>query len=91
MRGDLVVVKEFGGRPLIRRVWDSNDEVVYVCSEERYNFLLSGEDDRYPIGFPREYVFGYDQSIVGTLSSLWQVDPNIWNSLELWDMDKQDA
>ena len=85
MQGDTVVIREFGGRPLIRRVWAANDDVVFVCSEERYKHLLAGEDDRYPVGFPREYVYQYDESIVVTLQSLWEVDPTVWSSLSIWE------
>lgn len=85
MRGDVVIVQEYGGRPLIRRVWDATDKAVFVCSEERYNALLSGEDEQHPIGFPREYVYEYDDSKAVTLGSLWKVDPSVWQSLAHWE------
>jgi hypothetical protein len=87
IRGDIVIVQEQGGSPLVRRVWDANDQAVFVCSEERYNDLLNEKDNRYPMGFPREYVFEYDESVLGTLGSLWQVTPSVWGNLHLWDKD----
>lgn len=84
MKGEFVIVQEFGGRPLIRRVWDATSEAVFVCSEERFNALSSGENTQYPIGFPRENVYEYDASKAVMLGSLWQVDPGIWQSMTPW-------
>lgn len=90
MRGDIVVVQELGGNPLIRRVWDSNEDAVFVCSDERFHYLENGEDDRQPNGFPKEFVFEYDESTIGTLKSLWQIQPSVWASLSHWG-DKEDV
>ncbi len=65
MHGETVVVRAFGGVPLIRKVWEVGEDVVYLVSDNHYN-LLTKEDPRAigPIGFPKEDVFLYEPEIV---------------------------
>jgi len=56
-RGDVVVVRAFGGRALRRRLWDCGDRLVYVANEEEFEKLASGKHAFDPIGFPKEDVF----------------------------------
>jgi len=39
MRGDTVIVRAFGGEALVRRVWDTNERVVYVVNHETFDSL----------------------------------------------------
>jgi hypothetical protein len=60
MRGELVVVRAYGGKPLIRRVWEVTEQAVYIHSEENYHKHAKGIYTVDPVGFHREYVFIYD-------------------------------
>jgi hypothetical protein len=60
MKGDIVIVRSFGDKPLVRRVWEVTSEIVFICSEENYNVLSSGKEGLLPVGFPREYVYRYN-------------------------------
>jgi hypothetical protein len=57
MRGEFVLVRAFGGKPLKRRVWDVGVGVVYITSDEQFQNLISGKRAVTPIGFPAEDVF----------------------------------
>ena len=57
MRGENVIVRAFGGRPLKRRVWDVGDTVVYITDDEQFAKLSAGRHAVEPIGFPKEDVF----------------------------------
>jgi len=57
MRGDVVLVRTFGGKALKRRVWDVGDSVVYVTNDEQFERLSLGKRAVEPIGFPKEDVF----------------------------------
>ena len=57
MRGDVVLVRTFGGKAVKRRVWDVGDSVVYVTDDEQFKRLTLGERAVAPIGFPKEDVF----------------------------------
>lgn len=57
MRGEIVLVRAFGGKPLKRRVWDVGVGVVYITNDEQFQNLLAGRRAVKPIGFPREDVF----------------------------------
>jgi hypothetical protein len=63
MKGDTVIVRSFGDKPLVRRVWEVTSEIVFICSEENYNVLSSGKEGLLPVGFPREYVYRYNPKI----------------------------
>ena len=60
MRGDLVIVRAFGSRPLARRLWGVQGGGAYVCGEDQFNLLAAGREAPPPIGFPREDVFEYE-------------------------------
>lgn len=60
MRGQLIVVKEFNGVPLVVRLWDFNDSGVFIHSEEEFNRRMNGEKPLDTVGFPFEDVFKYD-------------------------------
>lgn len=57
MQGELVVLKTFGDRPRIAKVWDIYDDVVVICGEENYARLVAGLFDITPIGFKAHDVF----------------------------------
>lgn len=88
MKGDYVIAKAFGNKPLVRRVWESTTETVYICTDARYTELLEGEQGCYPIGFPRRCVFEYDISLASDLEKEWQTNPGLWDDLKLWQGDK---
>jgi len=89
MRGDIVVVRAFKGRPYVRRVWESSPDAVYICSEERFQKLAENQDAWPPTGFPREDVFCYDPSLVDVLRDNWHEDQSLWNRLTIWQEDQQ--
>lgn len=57
MKGDLVLVKAHGGKPLIRRVWEETDKAVFVVPEDEYLRLGETGVPGPIIGFPRKDVF----------------------------------
>jgi hypothetical protein len=87
MQGETVIVRAFRGRPRVLRIWETTPEAVFVCTEETYQRLASGEDEWLAIGVPREDVFCYDPSVVQELETSWQHDPSIWNRLTPWRED----
>lgn len=80
MRGEMVVVKDFRGRALIRRVWDADAGAVYITDDQQFERLLAGQEGLLPVGFPREDVFEYRPDIVGSIAT-GSVE---WNKLKLW-------
>ena len=63
MKGDKVIVRAFRNKPLVRRVWEVTSDVIFICSEENYNALSSGNEGLLPVGFPREDVYRYNPKI----------------------------
>ncbi len=63
MRGDVVIVRVFGDKPEVRRVWDSNDKLVYITDDSKFKLLSEGNCDIKPIGFPREDVFEFNKDL----------------------------
>jgi hypothetical protein len=80
MRGDVVMVRTFGGKPLKRRVWEVAEGVAYLANDKQYERLAAGKPAFGPIGFPLEDVFG---STAQDLSeSLNWSDAIPWQSLD---------
>lgn len=49
-KGQKVLVKDYSGKRLLRRVWIDYGEVVSITSEEGFSALESGRKDIWPIG-----------------------------------------
>lgn len=84
MRGDKVIVRSFGGRPLVRRVWAADEHGVYISAEGEYQKLSRGEEALSPVGFPREDVFRFDPEIaaVAEHDGATLMD---WGGLDHWE------
>lgn len=81
MKGQLVIVRAYGGKALIRRIWDVEKNLVYILDEENYQKLSRGQKALEPIGFPKEDVFKYHPEIAKKLN-----DKIEWTSLEQWNI-----
>ena len=69
MKGDVVIVRAFGGMPLVRRVWAESGETIAVASEDVYLALEAGKTAPIPIGFPSGSVYPYDPETAHKLAS----------------------
>jgi hypothetical protein len=67
MRGDDVIVRAFGGLPLVRKVWSIGARVIYLTDDEQFQKLKAGKSALQPIGFPKEDVFKFDTAILESL------------------------
>jgi hypothetical protein len=67
MRGDKVLVKAYGDRPLERAVWEVGNGKVYISRPELIE--LCERREAWPIGFPKEDVFLFDDSLYRRLES----------------------
>jgi hypothetical protein len=85
MRGEKVIVRAFGDRPLIRRVWSADEYGVYISAEQEFQKLARGEDALLPVGFPREDVFQFDPEVAATVERRGSVDPDDWERLSQWE------
>lgn len=63
MTKDIVIVKDYEGKPLVRNVWGIGAKVVYVVNE-------SSDSGVVPIGFPRRDVFRYDSKYSEILNNI---------------------
>jgi hypothetical protein len=85
MRGDKVIVRSFGDRPLVRRVWSANEHGVYISAEQEFEKLTRGEEALSPVGFPREDVFEFDPEVAATAERANGPDQFDWGRLNLWE------
>ena len=70
MRGQVVVVKSFTG-PLVRRVWEVMNGVVFVVTDDRLAELEHGNGEVPFIGFPLADVYEMDASEAVPQSPNW--------------------
>jgi hypothetical protein len=61
VQGDRVVVRGFGGREAVLRVWEQIGCGVFLCSEAGYERMWQGGDPEV-IGFPLSDIQGYAPS-----------------------------
>ena len=73
MRGDIVLVRTFSGKPLKRRVWDVGESVVFVTDDEQFERLVAGKKAIEPLGFPKEDVFRSTANESGNGSVDWSL------------------
>lgn len=78
MRGETVIVRAFGGKPLVRKVWSVGARVVYLTDSMGLEKMLAGGEAAPPIGFPKEDVFRFDPEAAGNLNEA------IWPKLVHW-------
>ncbi len=73
-RGKNVIVRDIKRQYHVRRLWDFDEDAVYVTDESGYQKLSLGQKV-VPVGFPRQDVFEYDEEAVATTD---------WARLQLW-------
>lgn len=78
MTDNLVIVRAFGGRPLVRAVLEIMPGGVLVCMPEHAESIRRGEQTAPLVGFPKDDVFRYDRSAAQTIGSAGKVD---WDRL----------
>ncbi|MCX6702883.1 MAG: hypothetical protein NTW60_03400 [Candidatus Wolfebacteria bacterium] len=78
MRGDIVIVRSYGGVPLVRRIWEEDERGVYITDDVQLKRLLAGGYAIPPIGFHREDVFRFNPEIATDMDDLNSWD---WNKL----------
>ncbi len=84
MRGDYVIVRAYGGVPLIRRVWDEDEHAVFITNDEQLALLLLGGLALEPIGFPKEDVYKFDEVLAQKMDRLYQSGKWKWANLIPW-------
>jgi len=73
MKGELVIIRAFGGQPLLRRIWEIDNKVVYVTDDSKKDLIS--------LGFPREDVFKYDSDLAVSMEALYKSKKWDWNKL----------
>jgi len=81
LRGEVVLVRAFGGEPVKLRVWGVKNSVVFVTNEMEYEKLVAGKPALDPIAFPKRDIF----CVPATMSADGSFD---WSQLVLWSDKK---
>ena len=85
MRGEIVIVRAWRGRPFIRRIWGVGENVVLITNDADFQLLNSGDPRAIgPIGVPKEDVFKYDPNISKEINDLSCKEHFSWDKLEPW-------
>jgi hypothetical protein len=83
--GHRVIVRGFGGRPLVRRVLSRAQTVSFVCRDEHYDEIVAGVRPRPMVGFPYSDVFDFDAAASDVLLRQWKATgsttPDQWERL----------
>ena len=86
MKGNRVIVRAYGGEPLVRRVWEVEPGVVYITDDVHLQRLLMGDETVPPAPFPQADVFKYRPKIAGELEQCFKQKQKIdWERLELFE------
>ena len=60
MKGELVVVRSFGGGAATMRVWRESESYVSLVPTDEFERLAAGKSELQPVGFLRSDVFRHD-------------------------------
>ena len=61
VRGQVVLVRGGEGQALVRRVWDSGESEVIICTEPAFHRLEGGDSSALTETVPKTDVFVYDR------------------------------
>jgi hypothetical protein len=76
MNKQLVIVKDFEMKPLLRKVCYANETTVFVTSEKAFEQIKNGDSSLFPIGFSAENVFFYEgRPLAGKIN---------WKQMKRW-------
>jgi hypothetical protein len=89
LKGDHVIVRAFGNEPLVRIVWESDRDVVWICTEENYSHLIADLPALRPVGFLAQNVYEYDATMLATLKRRYKEDQDVWNRFDARRYDEQ--
>ena len=70
MKDKLVIVRASQGEPLARTVISEKSNLVYLANPARIDAVRAGET--YPVGFPCEDVFQFDDRLAALLEEQWR-------------------
>jgi len=89
MFGETVIAREYGGKPVVCKVWEVTSRKIYVCTEETFEILKVHKgkplpSNRFPVAFPREDIFRYHPKHKSILNN-WNGDPRFWNVMVQYD------
>jgi len=83
--GHRVIVRGFGGRPLMRRVLSCTQTASFVCRDEHYDEIVAGVRPPPMVGFPLSDVFDFDGAASNVLLRQWDTTgsttPDQWERL----------
>jgi hypothetical protein len=79
MNGQIVVVREYGGNPVICKIWSMTEEKVFVCTIDAFEKLVALGGNKFlpncfPVGFPKGDVFHFKPNVD-------LQDPLLWSKL----------
>lgn len=82
MKGKQVIARGYGGKVLVKRIWDFDARAVYIVSDEKFQALTAGSPGVEPpmVGFPREDVFKFDPK--------WLKTSGDWALLSRWESNE---
>jgi len=81
MRGDLLIVRCFGGVFRVVRFWSESPNAIFITSDEGLERLQRDDSTIFPIGFPKEDVFKYNPKLAKTINNIGGTDKLDWRKL----------
>lgn len=86
MKNALVIARASQGEPLARTVISEKSNLIYLAHPARIDAIRAGET--YPVGFPCEDVFQFDENLAERLTEQWRLtgctDDALWSEAVLW-------
>lgn len=85
MRGEFVMVRAFRGEPLIRRIWDADEDGAQIVSDERFKALVAGDESLFAIWFPKGDLFHFNPTVAKAIIQKFQENGEAdWEQLTPW-------
>lgn len=88
MRGEQVIVRAYRDEPLLRCIWDDEDEeIIFITTDEQLGLLKNGKEGLF-IGFHKGDIFKYNPKLAVSMEHLYKSGKWDWNKLMLYRKEK---
>lgn len=72
MRGDIVIARTYGDKLLVRRIWDEEEDIIYITDDAQFELLNKKENALQPMAFHREDIFKFNAAFAKSKNMDWK-------------------
>jgi hypothetical protein len=91
MQGEIVIVRTCGDIPVVRRIFEVKNGLIYITTDEQLGLFMSGKKQILSVGVPAGDVYKYDQRTLKFIEKIGIKTGVDWEQLSKWTMFNGEA